>query len=116
LFGGSGYELEIEGNAKKLEKLLQILPGVSMVEIVENHELPPNRSLLRITSAPDAEPGRDIASVAIGAGMGIHEMRRTRATLEDIFLELTMREQPLEQSNDEVDESDAITATPSGGE
>ena len=87
-----------------------------MVEIVENHELPPNRSLLRITSAPDAEPGRDIAAVTIGAGLGIHEMRRTRATLEDIFLELTMREQPLEQSNDEVEESDAITATPSGGE
>lgn len=116
LFGGSGYELEVDGNAKQLQKLLQILPGVCMVEIVENHELPPNRSLLRITSAPEAEPGRDIASVTIGAGLGIHEMRRTRATLEDIFLELTMREQPLEQSNDEVEESDAITATPSGGE
>lgn len=116
LFGGSGYELEVDGDARKLQKLLQILPGVSMVELVENHELPPNRSLLRITSTPEAEPGRDIAAVAIGAGMGIHEMRRTRATLEDVFLELTMREQPLEQSDSDVEESDFTAATPSGGE
>ncbi len=97
LVGGAGYELEVDGDAKQLQKMLQILPGVCMVELVENPELPPHRSLLRITSSPNAEPGRDIAAVTAGAGFGIHEMRRTRATLEDVFLELTMREESLEQ-------------------
>ncbi|HEY9599945.1 MAG TPA: ABC transporter ATP-binding protein, partial [Cyanophyceae cyanobacterium] len=92
LVGGSGYELEVDGDGKELQKLLQILPGICFVEIVPSQELPPNRSLLRIVSAPGAEPGRDIAAVTLGAGLGLHEMRRTRATLEDVFLELTMQE------------------------
>lgn len=92
LVGGSGYELEVDGDAVELQKMLQILPGVCLVELVTNAELPPGRSLFRIVSAPGAEPGRDIAAVTMGAGLGIHEMRRTRATLEDVFLNLTTRE------------------------
>ncbi len=87
-----------------------------MVELVDNPELPPQRSLIRITSAPDAEPGRDIAAVTFGAGLGIHEMRRTRATMEDVFLELTTREQPLEPLDLEVEESDITANAGSGGE
>jgi ABC-2 type transport system ATP-binding protein len=68
-----------------------------MVEIVPVDDLPPDRSLLRIVCAPGVEPGRDIAAVTIGAGLGIHELRRTRATLEEVFLELTTQEQPLPQ-------------------
>ena len=33
-------------------------------------------------------------------------MRRTRVTLEDVFLELTTREQPLEQLDDEIVETE----------
>jgi len=95
--GGSGYQLEVDGDAQHLQKLLQILPGVCLVEILPHHDLPPNRSLLRITSTPGAEPGRDIAAVTLGAGLGLHELRRTRATLEDVFLELTTQEQPIPQ-------------------
>jgi ABC-2 type transport system ATP-binding protein len=92
LVGGSGYELEVDGDATELQKMLQILPGVGLVEIVPVDNLPPNRSLIRITSAAGEEPGRDIAAVTIGAGLGLYEMRRTRATLEDVFLDLTMQE------------------------
>jgi ABC-2 type transport system ATP-binding protein len=99
LVGGSGYELEVDGDAVELQKLLQILPGVCMVEIVPTEDLPLGRSLIRIVSAPGAEPGRDIAAVTIGAGLGIHELRRTRATLEDVFLELTTQELPLTQTD-----------------
>jgi ABC-2 type transport system ATP-binding protein len=99
LVGGSGYELEVDGDAVELQKLLQILPGVCMVEIVPTDDLPLDRSLIRIVSAPGAEPGRDIAAVTIGAGLGIHELRRTRATLEDVFLELTTQELPLTQTD-----------------
>ena len=99
LVGGSGYELEVDGDAVELQKLLQILPGVCMVEIVPTEDLPLGRSLIRIVSAPGAEPGRDIAAVTIGAGLGLHELRRTRATLEDVFLELTTQELPLTQTD-----------------
>jgi len=92
LAGGSGYELEVDGDATKLQRLLQVLPGICLVEIVPIEDLPPNRSLIRITCVPNTEPGRDIAAVTIGAGFGLHELRRTRATLEDVFLELTMQD------------------------
>ncbi len=99
LVGGSGYELEVDGDAVELQKLLQILPGICMVEIVPTDDLPLGRSLIRIVSAPGAEPGRDIAAVTIGAGLGIHELRRTRGTLEDVFLELTTQELPITQTD-----------------
>lgn len=92
LAGGSGYELEVDGDATKLQRLLQVLPGICLVEIVPVEDLPPQRSLIRITCVPNTEPGRDIAAVTIGAGLGLHELRRTSATLEDVFLELTMQD------------------------
>ncbi|NET58503.1 MAG: ABC transporter ATP-binding protein [Symploca sp. SIO2E6] len=93
LQGGSDYELEVEGDAPQLQKLLQVLPGVCMVQIVPTgRHLPPHRSLIRVISAPGAELGRDIAAVTVGAGLGLYELRRTSATLEDVFLELTTQE------------------------
>ncbi|MBW4648804.1 MAG: ABC transporter ATP-binding protein [Kastovskya adunca ATA6-11-RM4] len=89
---GSGYELEVDGDATELQKLLQVLPGVCLVELVPSPDLPVSRSLLRVISAPGSEPGRDLVAVTVGAGLGLHEMRRTRATLEDVFLELTTQE------------------------
>ena len=103
--GGAGYELEIEGDATELQKLLQIMPGVCLVEIVPDDELPPNRSLIRIVSTAGTEPGRDIAAVTVGAGFGLHEMRRIRATLEDVFLELTTQEKPLPPVDYDLKES-----------
>lgn len=116
LTGGSGYELEVDGDVQQLQQRLQDVPGVGQVELIENADLPPDRSLLRITSAPESEPGREIAAVTIGAGVTLHEMRRISATLEDVFLELTTREQPLAPSDDDSSESDVTTATPSGGD
>ncbi|HEY9707922.1 MAG TPA: ABC transporter ATP-binding protein [Oculatellaceae cyanobacterium] len=103
--GGAGYEIEIEGDAIELQKLLQILPGICLVEIVPDDELPPNRSLIRIVSTAGTEPGRDIAAVTVGAGFGLHEMRRIRATLEDVFLELTTQEKPLPPVDYDLKES-----------
>lgn len=116
LVGGSGYELEIDGDAKEVEKLLQILPGVCMVEVVEDPDLPPQRTLLRIISSPGAEPGRDIAAVTMSVGCGIHELRRTRATLEDVFLQLTTQEQPITESDYDLEGSDEDAVTSTGAQ
>lgn len=106
LTGGSGYELEIDGDAQELQKLLQVIPGVCLVELVNDQNLPGGRSLFHIVSAAGAEPARDIAAVTVGAGVGIYEMRRTRATLEDVFLKLTTTEKPLPEPDPDLQESD----------
>lgn len=92
LAGGTGYELEIDGNPAEIQKMLQIMPGICLVEVVNSYGLPEERSLLRLVCSPGAEPGRDIAAVVVGANRGLYEMRRTRASLEDVFLELTTKE------------------------
>ncbi|MBV8885685.1 MAG: ABC transporter ATP-binding protein [Chroococcidiopsidaceae cyanobacterium CP_BM_RX_35] len=100
---GSGYELEIDANATAAQQL-QALPGVRLVESIlavgsQNITLlKENRTCLRVISQPGTEPGRDIVSALVGMGVGVYEMRRTRATLEDVFLELTTEETNLEQN------------------
>ena len=97
LAGGSGYELEIDGDAAAAQQVLQLLPGVRLVESMALHPNPlPNRACLRVISEPGAEPGRDIVTVLVGMGLGVYEMRRTRVTLEDVFLELTTEEKKLD--------------------
>jgi ABC-2 type transport system ATP-binding protein len=93
LRGGIGYEIEIDGNPAQIQPLLQVIPGVCMVEIKhKNQYTSHNHSFLQITCEPDSEPGRDIAMVIVNVGMGLYEMRRFNPTLEDVFLELTTEE------------------------
>ncbi len=98
--GGSGYELEIEGDAAAAQQVLQLLPGVRLVESIGSlgagNPLSENRAGIRVISEPGAEPGRDIVTVLVGMGLGVYEMRRTRATLEDVFLQLTTAEKKLD--------------------
>jgi ABC-2 type transport system ATP-binding protein len=93
LQGGIGYEIEIDGNPAQIQPLLQVVPGVCMVEIIHKNQYNPhNHSFLQITCDPNTEPGRDIAMVIVNVGMGLYEMRRINPTLEDVFLELTTEE------------------------
>jgi ABC-2 type transport system ATP-binding protein len=105
LAGGKGYELEVGGDTTNLESFLNVIPGVATVE-VKPLELD-NRYLVKIITTPNAEPGRDIAAVIVGAGLGLYEMRRTAATLEDVFLEVTTQETlpPLAETEAETTES-----------
>ncbi|MEH2411653.1 ABC transporter ATP-binding protein [Nostoc sp.] len=97
LTGGSGYELEIEGEAALAKQVLQKVAGVSLIESIpttgmHGHQLQENRAYLRVISQPGKEPGRDIATTLVRAGFGLHELRRVNATLEDVFLQLTTEE------------------------
>jgi len=92
LAGGRGYELELEGNPQEVQPLLQVIPGVSLVEIIAKENGLANRSYIRIITVPGSDPGRDIAAVVIGAGLGLYEMRKTAPTLEDVFVKLTTQE------------------------
>lgn len=101
LTGGSGYEIEIEGEAALAKQVLQNIAGVSLVESIptagmHTHQPQADRAYLRVISQPGKEPGRDIATTLVRAGFGLHELRRVNATLEDVFLQLTTEEKHLE--------------------
>ncbi|HEY9811752.1 MAG TPA: ABC transporter ATP-binding protein [Halomicronema sp.] len=96
LSAGSGYELEIKLTEKEdLESVvipcLKAVPGVSVVDAI-SFDLSENRQKLRVISEQNSEPAPAIVSALVGAGVGLYEMRRTRASLEDVFLEVTTEE------------------------
>ncbi len=97
--GGSGYELEVEGDVTAAQNRLQSIAGVRLVEILPSSDLPENRALFRVLSAPGAEIGREIAAVLVAADLGLYEMRRNQVSLEDVFLKLTTSEP---SPNDEI--------------
>jgi ABC-2 type transport system ATP-binding protein len=112
LMGGSGYEVEVEtidpDATAELTKVLQRLPGVRLAEPIAA-DLPEHHHKLRIVAEQDTSlVGREIAAAIVGFGAGLYEMRRTQATLEDVFLQLTT-EEVTSESSPEVAENPEIT-------
>lgn len=109
LTGGSGYEVEIGGEASLAKQVLQNVTAVILVESIPTTAthgiILPERAYLRVVTQPGTEPGSEIAQTLLRAGFDLYEMRRVSATLEDVFLKLTTEEkiQPTE-SDDEVSE------------
>jgi ABC-2 type transport system ATP-binding protein len=92
---GAGYELEVEGNLNAIEHCLNMIQDVNGVETRSTAE---QRHRIRVFS--EVELGRDISSALVHNGLGLYEMRRIQASLEDVFLELTTEEKPVEDSTE----------------
>ena len=95
LMGGSGYELDIAGNPIAVEQCLNRVEGVKSVEQLRVEGLPQHRIKVRVVSEPGTEPGQAIAAALVRNGLGLYEMRRVQASLEDVFLQLTTEEKSL---------------------
>lgn len=94
LAGGLRYELEVEGALDPIQEQLQQLAGVQSLQtnsLADDRE-PTNRHKITLEFASGNDPGRDIAAIVVGAGLGLYEMRRTQVSLEDVFLQLTTEE------------------------
>ncbi|MGB3402793.1 MAG: ATP-binding cassette domain-containing protein [Microcoleaceae cyanobacterium] len=93
LTAGSGYELEIEGelSPQKLNSLEQI-KGVRTIQPLEGLSVDSSRHHLQVFCEPQTEPGPEIVSALVLAGLNLYEMRRTRASLEEVFLQLTTQQ------------------------
>ncbi|MBE9040339.1 ATP-binding cassette domain-containing protein, partial [Oscillatoriales cyanobacterium LEGE 11467] len=107
LTGGMAYEVELEGDvpgvATAVSSFLSNLPGVQSAEVLTDRRLPEHRYKFRVIAEPGVEPGRAIADGVVEAKLGLCEMRRVRASLEDVFLELTTEEtQAQEAIPDEI--------------
>lgn len=113
LTGGSGYELEIEGDLGAAQQTLQTISGVKAVEAIAA-ELPEGHHKVKVLADTGIElPGREIAAVLVSHGLGLYEMRRIQASLEDVFLQLTTEEATLDATaeHSEAEETSEIGAT-----
>ncbi|WP_346290453.1 ABC transporter ATP-binding protein [Sphaerothrix gracilis] len=92
LSGGTNYELELEGDLQVAQQQLQALPQIRQVNVLTDDTSGPQRHRLQIVAAADSDPGREIAANIVQAGLGLYQLRRSGATLEDVFINLTMQE------------------------
>lgn len=90
---GVAYELDVEGSGERVpataQSLIQKLPGVRQVEVLESDTIAQNRARLRVSCEGQGELGSQLTATLTGAGYVLHEMRRTQVSLEDVFLTLT---------------------------
>lgn len=107
LTGGSGYELEIEGDWNTAQQTLQTITGVKAVDAIAA-DLPEGHHKVKVLADSGIElPGREIAAAIVGSGLGLYEMRRIQASLEDVFLQLTTEEAPLDASTESSESHEA---------
>jgi ABC-2 type transport system ATP-binding protein len=89
LKGAATLYVEVEGDGNT-ELALADVPGVVKVAAVDRHDM---RVGYEIESEPNRDIRRDIARAVVDRGWGLLELRPTRMSLEEIFLQLTTEEQ-----------------------
>lgn len=96
LTGGTHYDIEVGGDVEGVEAAIQsylgYLDNLRSVEPLPRQDLPEGRYRFRVTAEPGCEPGSEIAATILEGKLQLYEMRRTRASLEDVFLQLTTEE------------------------
>ena len=92
LKGAASLYVQIEGSGGDLAAL-QSIPGVSAVNVVDQHD---TRVGYEIEAEPTVDVRRDVARAVVERGWGLLELRPTRMSLEEVFLQLTTEEQPEE--------------------
>ena len=92
LTGETGYEVEIQGDPQRALQQLEAINGIRTVTVMDEEGLPQDHHRLQVISEGNRDPGGEMASVLVGSGLGLYELRRTRISLEDVFLNLTTQE------------------------
>ncbi len=98
-------EVAVRGSAVEVQSLLASVAGVETVEPLEaavGDEAGIYR--YRISGAPDSDHRAQIAAAIVGGGMELLELKAQRLTLEDIFVNITTRD------DEEAEDADVVAA------
>jgi ABC-2 type transport system ATP-binding protein len=85
--GGDRVHLLVDGDGTGLADTLKAVPGLTSVRAVKDGEF-------EIETAPGRDARPEIARAVVSGGWPLLEIRRVKASLEDIFIELTKEEAP----------------------
>ena len=86
--GTARVELEVEGDAKTVETTLKSFKEVTSVSIDRQ-----NDGILKVVVESTQDLRKEFAKSLIDKNLGLIELHADKVTLEDIFLELTTREE-----------------------
>jgi ABC-2 type transport system ATP-binding protein len=90
LKGASSLYVQVDADPSAADALRGV-PGVRAVVTADTNE---RLTGYEIEAEPDRDVRRDVARAIVDRGWGLLELRPTRISLEDIFLQLTTEEQP----------------------
>ena len=108
LTGKGGYRVELRGEVERSLTVLREVPGVTAAEVIAAEGLAEGHTRFQVTTGAD-DLGSAIAAQVVTQGLELFELTRNRATLEDVFIDLTMEENTPESS--ESDESPSAKPT-----
>ena len=119
--GGAELELTVKGDPEQVKELLEKLPGIASVELLNAPEK--EFAKLKLLSEEDRDVREDIFYALAEAKLPIMEMIHSEKSLEDIFLELTEDVKPvtkekkkLFRGRQKADVPDRAEENPSGEE
>jgi ABC-2 type transport system ATP-binding protein len=92
LRGAERISLEVRGPTEAVRSALGSLPNVLGVEIMPND----GRPRFLVDSVVGQDVREDLASMVVGNGWGLLELRSVGMSLEEVFLQLTTREEDAE--------------------
>ncbi len=87
-----GYWVELAGDTENALTVLRSVPGVVDAQVAETEGLMAGHSRFQVTTGAE-DVGSAIAAQVVEQGLGLFELQRNRASLEDVFINLTMQEQ-----------------------
>jgi ABC-2 type transport system ATP-binding protein len=84
------YELEFSGDPINVEATLRRIPQVQELELMPiNHLNDRERRLMMVRSIAGQDIGSELITALVQQNIQVHEVRRCRANLEEVFLALT---------------------------
>jgi len=95
LKGAATLYVQVEGHGSAAD-VLGALPGVRKVSVADQHD---SLTGYEVEAEPNHDVRRDVARAIVDRGWGLLELRPTRMSLEEIFLELTTEEEPEEAAH-----------------
>lgn len=106
LTGQGGYWVELRGEVDSSLSTLRSVPGVVAAEPVAADGLSDGHVRYRVTTGAE-DVGSAIAAAVVTQGLALFELSRSRASLEDVFINLTMQDPTTDAPTDTPSESDA---------
>ncbi len=98
---GSQVQMQVEGSPEQVRGVLAPIGSAQILSLESVSAEVPNRWILNLQSQTEGDSWvRDVAAALVHGGVGLYELRRAQATLEDIFLQLTTQEGSLPSETD----------------
>lgn len=113
LAGQSGYRVELRADKAQAMSVLRTVPGVTKVSAIASEGLADGHQRFQVTTGDD-DLGSAIAAQVVNEGLDLFELSRSRASLEDVFINLTMEER--DTASGETSGKDSLLPASADGE